>query len=305
MCLQNTSCQSPVASCPRRTLPSSLTTNNQQLPTAFLAFTLIEMLVVMSIMVLMLAMAVPVFRVLTGSRSIENAQNIIAATLGRVRNEAIGFQQERGVFFYIDPASDRIMMAAVAITDTKTIGAGDRANTHYFDLVADEDAVALPSGIGIQLIDNCSVTSGVRADDAYIGFNNASPSGLTMAKYGGIILFDSSGRTVNSLYGFRIWDATNTAQTALGRLLFNTGGGADFIPERAPAFAPSTQFGFVLFDREAFSNQSGFTDADPQVDSSQPGYGVGSAEYTEETWLDNNAVPFLINRYTGTLLKGE
>ena len=64
-----------------------------------------------------------------------------------------------------------------------------------------------------------------------------------------------------------------------------------------------SQFGLVLFDSEAFKNAGG-TDIDPQL-TSNGGY-VGTPEQlTEEPWLDKNGVPLMINRYNGTLSRGQ
>src|SRR5262245_28845348 len=66
------------------------------------AFSVTELLIVIGILVLVLALAVPAFNFITGSRSVETAGNNIASMLARARAEAMGFQQMRGVFFYID-----------------------------------------------------------------------------------------------------------------------------------------------------------------------------------------------------------
>ena len=63
-----------------------------------------------------------------------------------------------------------------------------------------------------------------------------------------------------------------------------------------------SNFGFVLYDEETFKNQSGFNDQDPQIEAGGP---ITPAERKEETWLDTNALPVLINRYNGTLIRGE
>ena len=52
-------------------------------------FTLTELLVVISLIVILIALAVPAFSFITGSRSVDGAQNIVAAMLGRARSEAI------------------------------------------------------------------------------------------------------------------------------------------------------------------------------------------------------------------------
>ena len=56
-------------------------------------FTLTELLVVIGLIVLILAIAVPSFSFITGSASLDGAQNQIAAMLGRARSEAIGLQE--------------------------------------------------------------------------------------------------------------------------------------------------------------------------------------------------------------------
>src|SRR5205085_6804369 len=76
-------------------------------------FTLTEILIVIGIIVLMLAMAVPALNFIRGSRSIDGAENQISALLGRARSRAIGVQELTGVFFFRDPNTDRDMAAIV------------------------------------------------------------------------------------------------------------------------------------------------------------------------------------------------
>src|SRR5690242_4684536 len=76
-------------------------------------FTLVELLVVILLILLIIALAVPAFNMITGSRSVEAAQNMIAAMLGRARAEAISRQKKIGVFFFVDPATDRSAIALV------------------------------------------------------------------------------------------------------------------------------------------------------------------------------------------------
>src|SRR5947207_7259284 len=67
------------------------------------AFTLTEILIVIALIVLMLALALPAFNFITGGRSVDAAQNQIAAFLARARTEAIGRQQTRSVMFLLHP----------------------------------------------------------------------------------------------------------------------------------------------------------------------------------------------------------
>ena len=72
------------------------------------AFTLTELLIVIGLIVLVISLAVPAFKAMTGGRSIDAAQNQLSAVLGARRAEAIGLQKVRGVFFYLDPATERV-----------------------------------------------------------------------------------------------------------------------------------------------------------------------------------------------------
>src|SRR2546423_10703263 len=86
------------------------------------AFTMPELLVVMGIILLFIALAVPAFNALSGTRSIAAAENNLAAVLVRAREEAIGLQEIRGILFSIDPKSDRVAATLVHQTDAPTTG---------------------------------------------------------------------------------------------------------------------------------------------------------------------------------------
>src|SRR5436305_737622 len=70
------------------------------------AFTLTEILIVLGIIVLMLAIAVPALNIIRGNRSVDSAVNQVSALLGRARSEAIGLQITTGVMFFRDPRTD-------------------------------------------------------------------------------------------------------------------------------------------------------------------------------------------------------
>jgi hypothetical protein len=82
------------------------------------------------------------------------------------------------------------------------------------------------------------------------------------------------------------------------------------LADLVPAGPPRSQFGFAVYDQEAFDNL-GFTAGDPQVNSSVGAYGSdnqnwenATGEAKEERWIDANATPVLVNRNNGTLVKG-
>lgn len=77
-------------------------------------FTLSEILVVITIIVIVATLTVPVFNVLSGSRSIDGASNTIGAMLARARQEAISRQRPIGLAVFTDTVRDRVAVALVS-----------------------------------------------------------------------------------------------------------------------------------------------------------------------------------------------
>ena len=249
-------------------------------------------MVVIVIIVLLLALAVPAFNLIRGSRSVEGAENQIAAVLGRARADAIGLQKPFGIMFFIEPQLDRVAVAEVYAADyppTPQSGAGPTRDV-YLDIVAETEYVALPPGVTAQTLN--SDAPGNQVNDRYLGYNP-----VLSANLGGVILFGGDGQVISRTWGFRTTAANNT-QSRIGTLLGAPAGTAyvDYGPAATP---PTSALGFVLFDREAFKNNG--NDTDPQIAGGQ--YSPG--EVGEESWIDDNSTPMLVNRYNGTLVRGE
>jgi type II secretory pathway pseudopilin PulG len=294
-------------------------------------FTLTELVVVIGLIVLFVTIAIPAFSIITGGRSIDSAQNQVSAILGRARADAVGLQEERGVFFYQETPGGRYYAAIVRARSDVS----QNTTPVALDLLPDREQLALPTGVGVQTILNANINaSGQRTTDGYLGANYRiqgwgptypAPTGTaTAVGFGGVILFDANGRLENKPYLFVISepDANLKPQwTQLGRLLM---GIADNDTSTKPTGAPQyigtsrtptgpmtelqySQVGFTLFDETVF-NSSGFTDADPAVDGGATAYAPppsASPEAAEELWIDANSTPFLVNRYNGTLMRGE
>jgi len=306
-------------------------------------FTLVEILVVIVIILLMLGMAVPVLHVITGSQSEAGAANMIAAMLSRARTDAIGLQKPIGVAFIYNPNTNAQYMAEVefpncpewtAGTPTANGSAVKRTSStglaYYFvsnqnnpgvittapgfgqqsygvwqvsygppiEMRTDTDLQPLPAGIAVQTICNCSYSNGQRLTDGY----------LTV----GVILFDGLGRLTSQPYGFAgssqlaISSGLNQAYPAVTNVgIFNSVG-------NLIQFGVPSQFGLVVYQRNDFVSQ-GFPTNDPTYfystaqassyyNSSPTG---GPTQAQEESWLDQNSTPLLINRYTGTLIRAE
>jgi prepilin-type N-terminal cleavage/methylation domain-containing protein len=269
------------------------------------AFSLVELLIVIALIVLILAMALPAFNFISGGKSVDAASNQISAFLARARTEAVGLQESRGVMFYVDPASDRQMMAIVKETPRKysangvtDIDAATSANAEVFVTLADgADHLALPKGVGIQTI-NDNASGGER----YFGFN--TPAG-TSVKIGGVILFDGFGKLESKRIGFRMTVAPYTASGApgaLAKLLIPGVLDSDTVNDFAQtANPPLSTVGFVLFDAGVMSDKFGDYRPDPTLN----GASFNTAEGNEENWLNTDATAILINRYNGTLIRGS
>ncbi|HEX2970910.1 MAG TPA: prepilin-type N-terminal cleavage/methylation domain-containing protein [Tepidisphaeraceae bacterium] len=88
-------------------------------------FTLIELLIVLGIIVVMAAFALPAYRFISGNRSLDSADNLISAMIGRARSQAISEQQCAGVAFFYNPATGRSSMAIVSERAPGSAGGGD------------------------------------------------------------------------------------------------------------------------------------------------------------------------------------
>ncbi len=337
------------------------------------AFTLTEMVVVIGIIILLVAMAIPAIRGLTGSRSIDAGYNTLSALITRAREEAVGLQEVHGVLFWLDPATDRInasIVQSVPLDSSDESPLTATPATYYLDIVPDREFLQLPSGIGLQVINNggvvppawaagqtyaqnalvqvggsfysCKLTNVSSTaneppnatywntaqilPDRYIGFNPlpspgaadtiTSAGGNAAVRIGGAILFDGNGRLTSKTYGLKLHQSNSTSPSNLAQYIFGIPSNA-VMPtpqvDYTPPAALSSQFGFVLFDREAFNNFGGTIGDDLLDPTGVPnGYGVASTpaaspptEADEEVWLDTNSAPILINRYNGTLIRAE
>ncbi|MGH7180175.1 MAG: pilus assembly FimT family protein [Tepidisphaeraceae bacterium] len=311
------------------------------------AFTLIELLVVIGLIVLLLAIAVPAFNLINGSRSVEGATNQLSAMLGQIRADAINQQSPAGVLFFYDQAASRTRMIPVQRathnafrtanpqTGTPmsyqlgdfvkyTIGGADRSFVYksltpgnaaptgaagdpnwaesglwFVDLAPDRDSLDLPPGVGAQCIYN--------DPNSFDLLGN--PTGDRYIRQCGLLMFDGTGKLTSVVYGIHPY-------SKLGQRLAMAPNDLAIL-NSTTAYNPNfrSQFGLVLYDLESAKNAVPYRERDcvatmnslsgitPPTDP--PAYTANSPEYLEEAWLDANATPLLVNRYNGTLVKGE
>src|SRR5690606_18714802 len=141
-------------------------------------------LVVLTIIVLVMALAVPAFNVLTGSNSLAAAENRVSAMLGVARARALAEQREMGLFFYLNPSDQRVAMVLVE--------AGfDDAGVRHIRLAPAGQPELLPSGVGMQFLESAQLNGATRQSDGYVGFGVDG-----VAHVGRVILLDQAGRVL-------------------------------------------------------------------------------------------------------------
>jgi prepilin-type N-terminal cleavage/methylation domain-containing protein len=335
-------------------------------------FTLTELLVVIGLVVLLLTMAVAAFNFITGSKSIDAAQNLVSAVLVRARSEAIAGQRQMGVLFYRDTANDRTAMMLVQGEEGDT-GANDyniwRTGVDYkigdvvyyidyqtpaganeatkgnallwkdagtdsvdpsddnydsqpvemkavvvkYRAIADSNSNAPPASTGTPPRSNAywseeSIASfqPFAADIEYlqpgVGLQliNDPQGQLTNNDQflrTGVIMFDGTGQLVSVPYSI---DETQVMGKVIG---LDPG---QFIPRASAALPPLfTHIGIMLYEREAFSNVQNSSEADIRFDIGTAASPVAADETNEEQWLADNGLLLMINRYNGTLIRGE
>jgi prepilin-type N-terminal cleavage/methylation domain-containing protein len=215
-------------------------------------FSLVELLVVISIIVIVLALALPAFNFITGSRSIDAALNQASAMISRARTEAVGNRQTIGVAHYIDRGTLRPALAIVSriAPDSTT-----------FDIVDDRDVVLMPPGVGLHGISDVDNVTNTSRYQSY-----------------GLILFSPSGQLIS-------------VDFVAGPRLINLAAPAPSGSWPAAGNTWRSGIGFMVYERDVFINSA----------AGQP-----TALASEvNTWMDNNALPVLVNRYNGTLNKAQ
>jgi prepilin-type N-terminal cleavage/methylation domain-containing protein len=232
-------------------------------------FTLTELLVVISIIVLLLALAVPLFNVLRGGRSVDAGQNIMSSMLQRARARAIGIQERRGVFFFDDQITGKTGMLLVRLLPTPDA----------VTLELDDDQVEaeyLPNGIGAAFL-----LPSITGPDYH-------PCGL--------IVFDGIGR-IETVPKYMLKSGIPGGTYLEQQYTKNIGAAGsshDVMGKLGISAVEMSQAAFVLYDRRGISDQPP-APTDPAINFGPE----------QRDWLDRNAVAVVMNRYNGTLIRGE
>lgn len=222
-------------------------------------FTLTEILIVIGLIVLILGIAVMALPYMTSANSIEAAYNTMSAYLGRVRQD--GPAKRDGIYAYPN-------YGAVGVFFYENEGRVNLVQITYdedtlaqwdVEMMEDRDRLVLQPGVSVGLIND------ITAIGATTRYTNS-----------GVIMFDRHGKMLISRY--------------------------EILPNVIPGFAgqsqKQTQFGFALYERDAYASavDSSFSSA---VDQD------GDGDVDSDDWIDQYALPIMVNRLNGTLIKGE
>mgnify|MGYP005838400147 CR=1 FL=1 len=196
----------------------------QHAPKARRAYTLVEILVVIAVVLLLITMSVPLFNIILGNRSTEAARNQVSAMLAIARTEAMARQEPRGLAIFDDPATGRTRLAIVVPEPAPS-------QPHNIDLSPSHDPALLQPGVGARVLLN---------DGTFPAPNRL---GDTAKVWVGAIWFDGRGVVHSRPF-------TVQGNSDLGRLV-----GTAYVSQ-------ISHHGLVLYDREAYGTESkNLTDA--------------------------------------------
>ena len=278
----------------RQNAPATLFTRNPKPETRnpkSRGFTLVEMMVVVSIIIVLVSLAIPVVHALNGNNSLAAGSNRISAMLSVARSDAIINRQITGVFFYIDPVTKQVAMAEVmpnqvyATANYPTLpnpgtalvqqltyanaASGTTATVPALELVYNwqmnpgfamnkyyyRDVELLPKGVGVALCNNSVfLPSPEPQEDRYMRL--------------GAIMFNTDGTLLQMSYGIAggsnnknpyssvgaTRGASESPQSELGvtKLLL----GSDITTDSNYYPPLTSEAGLVLYDRDAFAAQT-------------------------------------------------
>jgi Tfp pilus assembly protein FimT len=188
------------------------------------------MLVVIGIIILVALSAVPSFNYLTGSRSLEAAQNAVAAALSRARQQALYEGKPTGLAIWLDATTGRYTLGLVQFDTTPA------SNTNI-DLVPDQDFQTLQPGIGAQ---------GLLSSNTY----TANLAGTEHDP--AVVFFDQNGQLLSTNY--TIVKKSNGSTTVVNQLYTRLGLSADITT------AVASQIALILYNRQAYDAKATVAD---------------------------------------------
>jgi prepilin-type N-terminal cleavage/methylation domain-containing protein len=238
-------------------------------------FTMIELLVVMSVIVILVSVAVPVLSKLSQSNKLTQARNMASAYIANARSAAIQAKRPVAAIFYepsINPVTglpnyadtadpnQSVVMLAVASADQSGAGPGNI----LFVAMPGRSPVALPAGIKVATLDDSSV---FKQSESFDSTKNTRA-----------IVFDANGQLL--LRGGLKANASGAAGSST-RIVgdWSFGGGVNAVSSP----------GIVIYDGQKFRD-AGMTSP-------------STSDAARSSWLQTNADILVVNVFTGNLNK--
>jgi hypothetical protein len=280
--------------------------------------TLVEIVVVLALITALIVMTMPLFRALTGSRSVEGAQTRLAGFLGQARAEAIKRQGVAGVLFLREPSTGRLVAAIVQ-------GHQDRGALELELAEPPRDFLLLPAGVTVQLLYHRQPGYEINGfQQKWVGLNPFELNGMDSTPVGGAILFNGRGHLIVRDYHLRMWTRNDTeiVGSRLGALLLGIDRKDQFwatppLQDYSYRFYPQagtspqtipirSSLALTFIDSTLFHNLFG-TDAERDLSE-------WDGEEAKEKWIGGretdtqlhaHSIPLIVNRYSGALTRSQ
>ena len=280
-----------------------------------MAFTLIELMVVIGIIVLMMTILVLGTRAMTEGNSIAQANNVVAAYLSNARAVAMQRGGYAGVAFFEDPAYKAQTAMRIVVSDPSM-----QTGTNLIPLRADlnYDIQYLPRDMNVGVLDGAA--GGVAAF-RIPGEGAANDTNRYLQSR--VVLFDANGREI-----VRDGLTSTMRYASLTYVSGNTYYRGDIVAEvvgsdincyvclaDSTATDPSTDTTGLIWHKEllglfAYTGGEGYGRSSPALvlydaiafrsANGDPG-DVGFNAVTANTWLQQNGKLVTVNAYTGSL----
>ena len=147
------------------------------------AFTMVELLTVIAIMVIVAAVSIPAFSALFASNNIIQAQNQITAAIAEARSMAIRERSQVALIFFQEPGHAGESAYAYEIASPGQAG-GFTTSPVYFQLVPQQSVQFLPNGVYIATLVGAANSNGVNNADNGFAMPPQEPAAFTLNSQG-------------------------------------------------------------------------------------------------------------------------